>query len=286
MAFLEPDDDGQGEKLQESCLIDTRTDLTDRANNEEFQGIYSELARAITEEEEPVEVTVFQRCAADGPFINDRETELNRGADLTGIDFTLIWPLQRARKYGHWGETINGNGVTFRLDYGDFSMLFTGDQNEKSEEKLVDHLTEAGELDLLDVDVLKMPHHGSSHAYKPFFCREEDNGAYNRPVLSVASMGTKGFSSSWKHPNPEVIRWLGGSHRVYHTLIHEKRFKWSNLNTRSARERMHEFSHILIETDGAWFRIVEIDAQDGDPDSPPAVAETRRGNGTRWIRAR
>ena len=46
----------------------------------------------------------------------------------------------------------------------------------------------------------------------------------------------------------------------------------------------------MIETDGVWFRIVEVPAPDlGDKHSPltvPTVRQTKRGNGTRWIEAR
>ncbi|MCK4790111.1 MAG: hypothetical protein KAV87_40610, partial [Desulfobacteraceae bacterium] len=285
MAFLEPDDDDQGKKLREDCLINTKQDLQQRLNNNEFHGIYHDLAIAVVDEEDPIEVIRFQRCVEKGPFIEEREAELDRGVDLASIEFELIWPLQRARKYGGWSETINGNSVTFRLNYGNFSMLFTGDHNEKSEEKLIEHLNDANELDLLNVDVLKVPHHGSWHAYEPFFRRRTDNGRYISPVLSVASMGPTGFTRSWRHPSTEVIKWLGGSHRVYHTLIHEKRFNWSDLQTREEREQMYETSHILIETDGEWFRIVEVDVEDGDPTAPSTVQQTRRSHGTRWIRA-
>ena len=49
---------------------------------------------------------------------------------------------------------------------------------------------------------------------------------------------------------------------------------------------MKEYTHILIETDGEWFRIVEL--PDAEPEligNPPTVAKTKRGNGTRWIKA-
>jgi beta-lactamase superfamily II metal-dependent hydrolase len=278
MAFLDPDDDKQGKKLRESYLINSKQELQDRFENDEFQGIYDELAKAVADEEDPIEVGAFQRCVENGSFVEERETHLDRGVDLSNIDFRLIWPLPRARKYGGWSETINGNSVTFRLDYGDFSMLFTGDHNEKSEEKLLEHLSGPGESDILTVDVLKVPHHGSWHAYEQFFRK-------SNPVLSAASMGPRGFTTSWRHPSEEVIRWLGGSHRVYHTFIHEKRFKWSHLQTTEEREEMHETSHILIETDGEWFRFVEVDVEDGDLASPATVQQTRRSHGTRWIRA-
>jgi len=162
MAFLEDDDDGQGKKLRDSDLIGGMNDLRQRLNDDEFQGVYDELASAVIDKGEPVAVRAFQRCAAGGSlnsFIAEREAQLDRGVNLSGIEFKLLWPLPRARKYGGWSETINGNSVTFRLDYGKFSMLFTGDHNEKSEEKLIEQLN--GEVEILNVDVLKVPHHGS-----------------------------------------------------------------------------------------------------------------------------
>jgi len=288
MAFLEDADDGHGKKLRDTDLIAGMDDLEERFNNDEFQGIYEDLAAAVIDKQNPMEVRLFQRCAESGSFdsfIGEREEALDRGVDLSGIEFELLWPLPRARKYGGWSETINGNSVTFRLDYGEFSMLFTGDMNERSEEKLIEHLGDPVSSEALDVDVMKVPHHGSWHAYEPFFRRRADGGGYVRPVLSVASMGKTGFTTSWRHPSTEVIRWLGGSHRVYHTLIHEKRFRWSDLQTRADRERMHEISHILIETDGEWFCLVEVSALDGDPADPGTVRDTRRSHGTRWISA-
>ncbi|MDT8301052.1 MAG: hypothetical protein RQ760_06165 [Sedimentisphaerales bacterium] len=276
MAFLDPDDDEQGKKLRESYLINTKQELQERFNNDEFQGVYQDLASAVLEEEDPIEVNTFQRCVENGSFIAERESALNRGVNLADIEFKLIWPLQRARKYGGWSETINGNSVTFRLEYGKFTMLFTGDHNEKSEEKLINHLNGGNQSNILNVDVLKVPHHGSWHGYETFFRKAG-------PVLSVASMGPRGFTTSWRHPSNEVISWLGGSHRVYHTFIHEKRFNWDDLQAKEEREKMHELCHILIETDGKQFRIVEVDAEDGDPMSPPTVQQTRRSNGTQWI---
>ena len=46
--------DGQGKKLEEDYLINTKADLQRGLNNEEFQRIYRELARAVVEEESPI----------------------------------------------------------------------------------------------------------------------------------------------------------------------------------------------------------------------------------------
>lgn len=280
MAFIDNEN-----RFREEDLVDSKDQLHERFENQEFEGIYNQLARAVLEKEYPAPVETFQRSRAGAPFINERETQLQRNTDIQDVRLTVIWPLDRPRKYKQWSETINGNSVTFRLDYGAFSMLFTGDHNELSEEKLIEHLEQQEQRQLLDVDVLKVPHHGSSHARESFFRRKNENGQTIRPVMAVASMGPQGFGTSLKHPSTDVIRWLGGAHRVYHTFIHEKRFKWSNMQQKSERQKMHEISHILVETDGRWFRIVEIDADDGDINSPRTVKQTTRGDGTQWISA-
>ncbi len=280
MAFLEND----GETMQAKYLVDDLTQLRARQGAQEFQGVYNRLADAVVHKTDPP-VSAFVRLKEADGFIHAREAQLNRGVDLSGIQFEVLWPLDPCRKYGDWGETINGNSVTFRLKYGDFEMLLTGDQNEKSEEALLEHLgSNSGRL---ACDVAKVPHHGSSHALEAFF------RAMN-PVLGVASMGPAGFKSKplhgskgWQHPSTDVIRWLGGHHRVYCTEIHEKPFKWEELTSKAKHDAMREPSHILIETDGEWFRVVEI--PDSRPDligSPPSVEQTRRGNGTQWILAK
>ena len=106
-------------------------------------------------------------------------------------------------------------------------------------------------------------------------------------------MGSKGARSkaisgkgAWQHPSTQVIGWLGGAHRVYLTELQERRFDWADIDKPEKLEKLKERTHLLVETDGRWFRVVEIPVDGGDPTRPPTVAKTRRGNGTRWIRAR
>ena len=70
--------------------------------------------------------------------------------------------------------------------------------------------------------------------------------------------------------------------RQAHRLAARTRFKWDDLVTIEDHQKMEEKKHILIETDGRWFRVVETD----NPYVIPPVNQTRRGDGTRWIKAR
>ena len=98
-------------------------------------------------------------------------------------------------------------------------------------------------------------------------------------------MGSTGFNQSWKHPSTDVIKWAGGAHRFYSTYIHERRFKWNDMINVKKRDEMKEIKHILIETDGLMFRVVEVEVDSPNLNHPPSVEEVNRANGTRWIKA-
>ena len=273
-------------ELGDNFIIDSLSDLRTARDNDELQGIYDHFADAVLEGADHNEVKRFQRANSSAPFIGERQAE--RGTTFSDIEFKVLWPVAKPKSYGgsNWGETINGNSVTFRMAYQDFSMVFTGDHNEESEPELLAHLTSENKMGLLNCDIIKVPHHGSSHGVEKFFRRDGFE-----PVLGVASMGDVGFKSkqmssgAWQHPSNEIINWLGGSHRVYHTFVQERAFSWNEITSEAKRQAMIERCHLLIETDGKWFRLVEVPADAGNPLDPPTVAQTRRSNGTRWIRA-
>ena len=256
--------------LRSDYFVDGLAALRIAADGGQFAGVYDDFARAITTKSSPVAVSHFGHTLRDAGFINEAEgTRIG-----TDVNFDVLWPRQTQRRYRGWSYTINGNSLTFKLNYRDFSMLFTGDHNEDSEDDWLELL--GGQDTELVSDVLKIPHHGSQHNAEEFF-------AAVNPVIGVASMGKKGFGPKWKHPSEEVIKWMGGSHRVYSTFIHERRFKYKDLESESSRTALVESKHVVIQTDGHWFRVFEVT----DPNADfPAVDEVARGNGTRWIRAR
>ncbi len=287
MAYINDADDEK--PLDADLYIEDLDDLSEARNDQTLQGVYHFLASSLLQGNNSQGPTSFDRAYLGSAFI---EIDTPPGDEaLPTPRFELVWPTDQLRKYGSsakmWGETINGNSVTFKLVYGDFEMLFTGDHNDLSENALLEELSTSKD-NTLSCDVLKVPHHGSSHNSEAFLTRGD---GFPRSLVAVASMGNTGFKSkamsrnAWQHPDEEVVEWLGGPGRVFHTFAHETEINWEQIVTKEQRNALIEQTHILIETDGRWFRVVEFDAMDPDVDlhDTPTVNSTPRLNGTRWI---
>jgi beta-lactamase superfamily II metal-dependent hydrolase len=107
-------------------------------------------------------------------------------------------------------HTINGHSVVFRLVYGGFSYLFTGDLNDEASRFLTrEH--NAGRLNLR-AEVFKVPHHGSA----------EFSGAMVQavsPVVSIVSSGDESAQKEYIHPRATIMGALGKWSRVPEPLI-------------------------------------------------------------------
>ena len=92
------------------------------------------------------------------------------------------------------GLSENNKSTVIRLDYGKTSFLFTGDIEAEVERTLIEHSSH-----LLDVDVLKVPHHGSKSSSTKDFLEAVT------PDVSVVLVGE---SNRFNHPHREVLRRL------------------------------------------------------------------------------
>lgn len=88
------------------------------------------------------------------------------------------------------GSEINANSVILRLDYGKFSMLFTGDSEDETEARLIEDGAN------LKATVLKVAHHGSRYASKDNFLRRV------QPEAAVVSCG---MDNDYGHPNQSTL---------------------------------------------------------------------------------
>lgn len=79
--------------------------------------------------------------------------------DTTHID--ILYP-EGTLKY----DDLNNNSIVAKLNYGKFSMLFTGDIEKEAEQHLINLYKETN---ILNSTVLKVPHHGSKSSSTELF---------------------------------------------------------------------------------------------------------------------
>ena len=107
-------------------------------------------------------------------------------------------------------HTINGHSVIFRLSYGSFNFLFTGDLNDEAGRVLA-RKHNHGDISLQS-EVFKVPHHGSA----------DFSGAFIQavsPVVSVVSSGDESARKEFIHPRATLMGALGKYGRLEEPLI-------------------------------------------------------------------
>lgn len=107
-------------------------------------------------------------------------------------------------------HTINGHSVIFRLTYGGFRFLFTGDLNDESGRSLA-RAHRDGKLNL-EAEVFKVPHHGSADFSGGFLQAVS-------PIISVISSGDESARKEFIHPRATIMGALGKFSRVEEPLI-------------------------------------------------------------------
>ena len=131
-----------------------------------------------------------------GKFLAAVEAEgaavLYAAADLTfalgGAEFTCLAPFTDT------GD-LNENSAILRMEYGNFSALFTGDAGALSESlQLEKYGGERGGM--LDADILKVGHHGSDGSSTAEYL------AAVTPKYAVISCGE---NNSYGHPDPDLL---------------------------------------------------------------------------------
>lgn len=113
---------------------------------------------------------------------------------LDQLSFHVLspWPELIAALHG---ETNNGS-VVMRADYGDLSVLLTGDAEFSTEQQLV-----AQDPGNLQVDILKVGHHGSKGSSGAEFLKAVS------PRLAAISVGK---NNAYGHPTSETLARLTG----------------------------------------------------------------------------
>ena len=116
-----------------------------------------------------------------------------KAGDFVKIDkyscFQILWPDVNKMIADNG---INNNSILAKLVYGDFSMLFTGDIEEKAEKEILEKYKDT---DVLNCDILKVAHHGSKSSSIQEMLEK------NTPKIAVIGVG----ENKYGHPNVDVI---------------------------------------------------------------------------------
>lgn len=115
----------------------------------------------------------------------------SNGADTLVVDAVRFIVLPPDPTDDPCPNDENNNSVIVRMEYGSFSMLFTGDAEAEERDWLVAH--HAG---LLDVDVLKAAHHGGDNGTSP---------AWLAAVTPQAVVISAGVDAGYQHPMPTAV---------------------------------------------------------------------------------
>ena len=114
--------------------------------------------------------------------------------DLGGnAQLSVLAPIQPFFKQSDirsGGNEPNANSVVTRLDYGDFSMLLTGDAEAETEERI---MASGGNI---AAKILKVGHHGSRYASSEKFLRQ---GGFEVAIIS------DGADNRYGHPSQEAL---------------------------------------------------------------------------------
>ena len=117
------------------------------------------------------------------------------------LNIEILWPQHKLIQE----NILNNNSIVFRLNYLNFSMLFTGDIEEIAEKEILKELNNNS----LKADVLKIAHHGSKTS--------SIQGFLDKVTPKVALIGV-GENNNFGHPNEAVITRLNNyGTKIYRT---------------------------------------------------------------------
>jgi len=92
---------------------------------------------------------------------------------------------------------LNNNSIVCKLNYKNFSCLFTGDIEEIAEKQILQ--VHKNNLNILNSTLLKVPHHGSKTSSTQEFIDKI------KPKIALIGVGK---NNKFGHPNDEVIERL------------------------------------------------------------------------------
>ena len=176
-------------------------------------------------------------------------------------------PLFTKDKMTTGGNEANANSIVARLDYGSFSMLFTGDAENQTEHRLL-----TKELDMKS-QVIKISHHGSKYASSADFLNRV------KPEVAIVSCGAW---NRYGHPSQAVLDRLKTANvKLYRTDLQGEitlttRGKDGDLTIKTARETAEDLwaGRIAQKDDSSRSGFIAY-GDFGPPPKPPKKTEQK-----------
>ncbi len=113
---------------------------------------------------------------------------VHRGDYIKLGETTTLWVLHPEEQSSNIKQDVNEQSIVLLLMHRDLEALFTGDIGAKTEKML------CKEFDNWDIDVLKVPHHGSRYASSVEFLEE------TKPEFAIIQVGR----NTYGHPHDEA----------------------------------------------------------------------------------
>lgn len=131
--------------------------------------------------------------------IPDKKVVSGDEENFGDVKISILYPLSSFENKTI--DNLNNASIVNRLDFKQFSVLFTGDAEKEVQQKLLDKNIFA--------DVLKVAHHGSENGLSEEFLK------IVRPAIAVIEVGAK---NTYGHPAPSTINLLKQyAVRIYRT---------------------------------------------------------------------
>ena len=106
--------------------------------------------------------------------------------------FNVLWPKDKQIEE----NKLNNNAIVMKLNYNNFSMLFTGDIEKKAEEEILETYKNSK---ILESDILKVAHHGSKTSTTDEFLSKV------KPKIALIGVGK---DNMFGHPSNTTIEKL------------------------------------------------------------------------------
>ncbi|MBD0370168.1 MAG: MBL fold metallo-hydrolase [Pyrinomonadaceae bacterium] len=182
--------------------------------------------------------------------------DLGGGANLTVL--APIKPFFTKDQLRSGANEPNANSVVVRLDYGDFSMLLTGDAEAETEARLMS----AGAN--VKAKVLKVGHHGSRYASSDEFLRA---GGFEAALIS------DGEDNRYGHPSQDALdRFKALGIKIYRTDLQGE-------ITITTRGQGYQIQTARAATGDLWTGRTAPKSNDADSDSTPTTRSRRAASG-------